>query len=127
MAIVIQTKKPEVPIEFKDDQGKIIETFIFDKSDDAAKVIVQVENKVLKAIALGELKGDAYSTDDLLNDIKPLVNQMLGEDAFDRLYKLAGSWEIFMYYYVQICAGIREETNSNFGTMESLLNDYLNK
>ena len=126
MAKQITIKKAYVPIDFVDDDGNIIESFRFDKSDDAAQRIIDVQNSVSASFAKAENDED-YSLDKLHVDLGKAVDSLLGEGSYEKLYDMSPSWEIMLHYFVAICTSIAEETNTNLSEMNNAIDKYTKK
>lgn len=132
MARVINfTRNTIVPIEFKDQNGELIETFEFDKSDEGMAKLNDTQNKMLAVISHSENKPEEFTSERLLIEMKPIVDEMFGENAGERLHKMAGNWETFLNCFVTMCVEVRMEINqSELNTVkqtQALLNQYLNE
>ena len=132
MARVINfTRNTIVPIEFKDQNGDLIEKFEFDKSDEGMAKLNDTQNKMLAVIAQSESKPEEFTSEQLLSEMKPIVDEMFGENAGERLHKMAGNWETFLNCFVTMCVEVRMEINqSELNTVkqtQALLNQYLNE
>lgn len=132
MARVINfTRNTIVPIEFKDQNGDIIERFEFDKSDEAMARLTESQNNMMKLIAHSENKPEEFTTEKLLTDMKPIVDDMFGDDAGERLHKMAGNWESFLNCFVAMCVEIRIEINQSeldtINQTQAMLKEYLNE
>ena len=126
MAKEIIIKKPFIDIDFKDDDGELIASFKFDKSDNASQRILDTQNEILKELALAETD-DEYTFNDLKDSMRKTMDNLLTEGAFDTLYKVSPSWEIMLYYIVQICKVVADETNTNFNQMDDALAKYVGR
>lgn len=126
MAKEILIKKPFIDIDFKDDDGELIASFKFDKSDNASQRILDTQNEILKELALAETD-DEYTFNDLKDSMRKTMDNLLTEGAFDTLYKISPSWEIMLYYIVQICKVVADETNTNFNQMDDALAKYVGR
>lgn len=104
MAIKIQTKKTEIPVEIGDLK------FAFDVSDES---ILNLQKEALEVQK--EFHGIATSEDDekALEQAKKALNcgfdMMLGEGAFEKVYDLSPSVMICYEYFIRILKGIEEE------------------
>lgn len=128
MSKVIYIKKPTVNIDFKTEDGELVESFEFDKTDDNIKSLITIQNKFFKRIGQLEASKKEFGVKELLKEMNVLIDEMLGEGAYDRLYELAGSWDLLIYYFVHICNAIAEETHANImGDMDKLLSKYTNE
>lgn len=126
MAKVINIRKPHIDIEFKDDEGNVVLAFKFDKSDDAQQRILDVQNEVMASLSKAELD-EEYTIKKLNKDIERAFDSLLGEGSFNKLYELSPSWEIMIYYFVEICGAIAEETHTSFDEMNVALEKYASK
>lgn len=126
MAKVINIRKPVIDIEFKDDNGNLVAEFEFDKSDDAAQRILDTQNEMLAELVKAE-NDDDYSLKKLGDTMRKIMDNLLHEGAYDTLYEISPSWEIMLYYFIEICKAISEETNSNLSEMNTAIEKYINK
>lgn len=113
MAIKIQTKKSEIPIEIGD------EKFAFDVSDESIKNFREEALKVQKEFhSIGADVDDETALEEARKALKRGFNVMLGEGAFEKIYALSPSVMICMQYFVQLAEGIEHELQ-NMGLSES--------
>lgn len=107
MAIKIQTKKTEIPVEIGD------LTFSFDVSDESVKRFRDEAVKVQKEfenLVISEDEEKALEQAKLA--LKRGFEIMLGKGAFEKVYNLSPSVMICMQYFVQLAGGIEEELPS---------------
>lgn len=113
MAIKIQTEKPVIPIEI----GKL--KFEFDVSDESVKKFRENGTKIQKELESIEIDED---DDKALEQSKDVLKRgfelMLGEGAFEAIYKVSPSVVIVMNYLGQIAEGIEQELG-NMGFSQS--------
>lgn len=112
MAIKIQEQRPEIPIEI----GKL--NFAFSVTDESVasfkKNAVEIQ-KELESIEVDENKENLELCKDVL---KRGFDLMLGEGAFEKIYKMTPSVMYLMNYFVQLSKGIHEELQK-IGAYES--------
>lgn len=113
MAIKIQTQKAEIPVELGD------LTFAFDVSDESVKQFRENAVKLQKELESLQVNEE---DDKVIAEAKDILNRgftiMLGEGAFEKIYKLSPSVVIVMSYFTQIAEGIAEELDK-MGLSES--------
>jgi len=105
MAIRIQTERPEIPIEI----GEL--RFSFDLSDESIKRFREDAKQVveeLQSISLADEK-DETVFERATEILRRGYDVMLGEGAFDKIYKLSPSLIVLMDYFRQIAEGIERE------------------
>src|SRR5690625_3654060 len=106
MAIKIQTKTTQIPIEIGDEL-----TLHFDMSDDNI-------DKLFKAQEVFEKEVSKINNDDI-EGLKEMLRKaytlMLGNDAFDKLYDLSPSVVILTSYFLDIAKGIVDEVEKRAG------------
>lgn len=111
MAIKIQTKTHVIPIEIGDVKLE------FDMSDENLQKLFDTEHDVMKKIDEVD-KNDFEAQKKAISEI---VDAMLGDGSFDKLYELSPSIFIVVEYFMQIAQGLKEEVNKRLG------NDNLSK
>lgn len=111
MAIKIQTKTHIIPIEIGDVKLE------FDMSDENVKRLFDSEKEIMKKINEVD-KNDFEAQKQAISEI---VDTLLGEGSFDKLYNLSPSVFIVVEYFMQIAQGLKEEINKRLG------NDNLSK
>lgn len=109
--IKIQTKTHIIPIEIGDVKLE------FDMSDENIKRLFDSENEIMKKIS----EVDSNDFDAQKKAIKEIIDAMLGDGSFDKLYNLSPSVFIVVEYFMQIAQGLKEEINKRLG------NDNLSK
>lgn len=114
MAIKIQTKKPEIPVEIGDLK------FVFDVSDESIKNFREKAKNAIEAIE--KIEVDEKDENKALDSIKDILRQgfdfMLGDGAFEKIYELSPSVLCCMQYFQQVVDGIEEELRA-MGFVES--------
>lgn len=113
MAIKIQTKKPEIPVEIGDLK------FSFDVSDESIKKFRNEAIKVqkeLEEIAISD--NDDQALEQAKDALKRGFEIMLGEGSFKKIYDISPSLVLCIQYFVQIAIGIEEELK-NMGFSQS--------
>lgn len=106
MAIKIQTKTTQIPIEFDD---KL--TLYFDMSDDNIDRLFKAQKTFEKEIS--EIDND--DIDGLKEMLRKAYTLFLGEEAFDKLYELSPSVVILTNYFWSIVEGLQEEIEKRAG------------
>lgn len=123
MAIKIQTRKTEIPIEI----GHL--KFAFDVSDDSIQKFreqaLEVE-KEFHSISVDE--DDEKALEQAKAVLKKGFDMMLGDGAFEQIYKLSPSIMLCMDYFVQVVQGINEEVHKlGIGSPQDKRQKYLRK
>ena len=126
MVKAIKIKKAVLEIPFVDDDGNEIVKFEFDKSDDSAERVARVKEELMESVAKAE-NDENYNLDKLSVDMKKAFDSLLGEGAYDKLYELSPSWEIMIFYFIQVCQAIGESTTSGLDEMNEAIEKYSNK
>lgn len=111
MAIKIQTKTHVIPIEIGDVK------LGFDMSDENLQKLFDAEHDIMKKID----EVDKNDFEGQKEAIKEIIDALLGDGSFDKLYKLSPSVFIVVEYFMQIAQGLKEEVNKRLG------NDNLSK
>jgi|SRR5690625_1534471 len=106
MAIKIQTKTTQIPIEFGDEL-----TLYFDMSDDNIQKLFKAQETFEQEIS----KIDNEDIDGLKEMLRKAYTLMLGYDAFDRLYELSPSVVILTNYFWDIAKGLVDEIEKRAG------------
>jgi len=113
MAIKIQTKKPEIPVEI----GEL--KFTFDVSDESIQSFREEALRIQKEFhEIGHDVDDEKALEQAKAVLKKGFDMMLGEGAFEKIYKLSPSVMICAQYFAQIVQGIEVELQ-NMGFSES--------
>lgn len=104
MAIRIQERKPEIPVEI----GPL--KFSFEVTDES---VLEFRKKAIEIQKeLEELKVDENKQEDLeacKDVLRRGFDLLLGDGAFEKIYKLTPSVVILMDYLAQLADGINEE------------------
>jgi len=111
LAIKIQTKTHVIPIEIGDVK------LGFDMSDENIQKLFNSEHDIMKMID----EVDKNDFDAQKKAIKEIIDALLGDGSFDKLYDLSPSIFIVVEYFMQIAQGLKEEINKRLG------NDNLSK
>ena len=106
MAIKIQTKTTQIPIEFGDDL-----TLYFDMSDENIDNLFKAQEAFEKDIA----KIDNDDIEGLKEMLRKVYTMFLGEEAFDKVYKLSPSVVILTNYLWSIIDGLKVEIEKRAG------------
>ena len=106
MAIKIQTKTTQIPIEFDD---KL--TLYFDMSDENIDKLFKAQETFEKEVS----KIDNTDMEGLKEMLRKAYSLFLGEDAFDKLYELSPSVVILANYFWSIVEGLHEEIEKRAG------------
>ena len=113
MAIKIQTKKPEIPVEI----GEL--KFTFDVSDESIQNFREEALRIQKEFNdIGPDIDDEKALEQAKVVLKKGFYMMLGEGAFEKIYELSPSVMICAQYFAQIVQGIEDELK-NMGFPES--------
>ena len=113
MAIKIQTKKPEIPVEI----GEL--KFAFDVSDESIQNFREEALRIQKEFhEIGSDVDDEKALEQAKNILKQGFDMMLGEGSFEKIYELSPSVVICAQYFAQIVQGIEDELK-NMGFSES--------
>src|SRR5690625_4738943 len=86
-------------------------------SDENLKKLYDAENDILKMID----EVDKNDFDAQKEAVKSIVDKLLGDGSFDKLYELSPSVFIVVDYFLQIAQGLKEEISKRLG------NDNLSK
>lgn len=111
MAIKIQTKTHVIPIEIGDVK------LGFDMSDENIEKLFDSEHDIMKKIS----EVDKNDFEAQKKAIKEIIDALLGDGSFDKLYDLSPSIFIVVEYFMQIAQGLKEEISKRLG------NDNLSK
>lgn len=113
MAIKIQTKKTEIPVEIGDLE------FAFDTSDESIKKFRKEALKVQEEFhSIGADVDSDTAVEEAKKALKRGFDMMLGEGAFEKVYDLSPSVMTCMQYFIQLAEGIEQELQ-NMGLSES--------
>ena len=105
MAIKIQTKTHVIPIEVGDVK------LAFDMSDENLKKLYDADLDIRRKI--NEVDENDFEAQK--KAISEIVDAMLGDGSFDKLYELSPSIFIVVEYFIQISQGLKEEVNKRLG------------
>src|SRR5690625_5115693 len=106
MSIKIQTKTTQIPIEFGDDL-----TLYFDMSDENIDNLFKAQEAFEKDIA----KIDNDDIEGLKEMLRKVYTMFLGEEAFDKVYKISPSVVILTNYLWSIIDGLKVEIEKRAG------------
>mgnify|MGYP001175449105 FL=1 len=106
MAIKIQTKTTQIPIEFDD---KL--TLYFDMSDENIEKLFKAQETFEKEVS----KINNEDIESLKEMLRKAYTLFLGEEAFDKLYELSPSVVILTNYFWSIVEGLQEEIEKRAG------------
>lgn len=124
MAIKIQTRKAEIPVEI----GEL--KFTFDVSDESIKSFREEALRIQKEFhEIGHDVDDEKALEQAKNVLKHGFDMMLGEGSFEKIYELSPSVMICAQYFAQLVQGIEVELQ-NMGFSESqqeIANQYIPK
>ena len=110
----IYIKKAVIEIPLVDESGKTVHTIKFNKTDNNIERVESMRNQVLKDInALTEKSEDELTLDEVKKAIRNMIDGLIGEGTFNKLYELSPALDIVVYYFVEICKIIGQETQSN--------------
>ena len=119
MAIKIEKKQTEIPIEIGDLK------FAFDVTDESIKNFRENAIKIQM-----ELEGLENKEDENLELSKDILRKgfdlMLGEGAFEKIYQMTPSIPYLLNYFIQLVDGLTEEIN-DIGAIQERANKYLRK
>lgn len=111
MAIKIQTKDTDIPVEI----GEL--KFTFDGSDESVVEFRKWASEKRKELAAIEDKARKEENEEkamaeMKELLKVIFDKMLGKNAFDQIYELSPSITIMANYFQQLSIGIGEELES---------------
>lgn len=115
----IKIRKTTIDIPFQNENGEVVETLRFDKSDDniekLRKTAEELETK------LEELKNNP-SSDKSKEYIAQMFDVLFGKGAFTKIYAISPSLQIMIIYLAQIAQNIIEEEDQQ--ELEALVEKY---
>lgn len=113
----IKLKKSTIDIPFVDDDGNVVLTLKFDKTD---KSIDDVLSKMQSLKS--DLESKQHDSRDAVKEVlRDAYNTLLGKDAFEKVYQISPSIETLAVYFVEICLGIKDEMMSE---QNNAINNY---
>ena len=118
----IQLDKTVIDIPFEKD-GKVVLTLHFDRSDENVKKFYKLQEELQTKIDGLEKQKDA-PLDEANKIIKQIADGILGDGAFDSMYKLNPSTMIVAKYLYLIAIGIKEELEAE--DFKAVEDKYLN-
>ncbi|MFL8888695.1 hypothetical protein [Helcococcus kunzii] len=101
----IKLKDNRIKFDFENDKGEIVETLYFDKSDKNVGRFMKKYKDIQKMQVDG---ADNYDVDKIKDEIKEYMNDIFGEDSFDKLYSLNPSILIVATYFLEMSMEIQE-------------------
>lgn len=122
MALDITIQKNTIPINFKDEDGKILVALEFDKSDESIDNIYKQDEVIKKMYEkINKDKAELDSTKEL---VEKCFDSILGEGAFKKIYKHNPSCMIILQYYITAIIHIRQQLDDFEGAQD--LEKYMN-
>lgn len=106
---VIQLKKNVIDVPFQNEDGNIVLTLQFDRSDAHVKEFYALFEGLEKKIKRLEKNQEEPSWDEAEVTIKEMSDGMLGQGSYDKMYELNPSVAIVAGYLYIIAIGIKEE------------------
>ncbi|WP_077616881.1 hypothetical protein [Caenibacillus caldisaponilyticus] len=118
MAIKIEKKQTEIPIEIGDLK------FAFDVTDESIQRFRENAIKIQQELeVINDEEEDFNKTKDIL---KKGFDVILGDGAFERVYQMTPSIPYLLNYFIQLVDGLTEELN-DIGAFQERANKYLRK
>lgn len=125
MAIKIEEKKPEIPVEI----GPL--KFSFPVTDESIlkfrKDVTEIQRELEK---VEQIEGDDENAVEQVKDVlRRGFDLVLGDGAFEKLYDMTPSVPYLMNYFVQLGEGLHEELQSlgAYQSVEKHAGKYLKK
>jgi len=103
---VIKLKDNRVKFDFQNDNGEVIETIYFDKSDANVGRFMEKYKEIQNMQVDG---ADDYNIDKVKEEIKGYMNDIFGDGAFEKLYAINPSVLIVSTYFLEMATQIQEE------------------
>ena len=119
----IQLKKTVFEIPFNDEEGNEVLKLEFDRSDENIKRLYSSTDGIEKKLEVFEKSNNDDDFEGATTIVKEMVDSILSEGSFDKLYKLNPSLQIVITYFYQIVIGIKEELVSE--DIKAVVNKYL--
>ena len=118
MAIKIEKKQTEIPIEIGDLK------FAFDVTDESIQRFRENAIKIQQELeVIDDEEEDFNKAKDIL---KKGFDVILGDGAFERVYQMTPSIPYLLNYFIQLVDGLTEEIN-DIGAIQERANKYLRK
>lgn len=118
----IQLDKTVIDIPFEQD-GEVVLTLHFDRSDENVKKFNKLQKELNTKMNQLEKRKD-LPIEEANKVIKDIADGILGEGAFDAMYKLNPSTMIVAKYLYLIAIGIKEELEAE--DLKAVEDKYLN-
>lgn len=125
MVKAINIKSTVVKVPFVDDEGNTRLELSFDKKDITEQKITDLQNEMLKNVALMSNQEEKNDFEQLKTVMTTVIDGIFGEGSFDKLYELSPSWSIVLHYFIEMIELIKTETENELSEMQSALNKYL--
>lgn len=125
MVKAINIKSTVVKVPFVDDEGNTRLELSFDKKDITEQKITDLQNEMLKNVALMSNQEEKNDFEQLKTVMTTVIDSIFGEGSFDKLYELSPSWSIVLHYFIEMIELIKTETENELSEMQSALNKYL--
>lgn len=124
MAKVINIKSTVVKVPFVDDEGNTRLELSFDKKDITEQKITDLQNEMLKNVALMSNQEEKNDFEQLKTVMTTVIDSIFGEGSFDKLYELSPSWSIVLHYFIEMIELIKTETENELSEIQSALSKY---
>jgi len=118
MAIKIEKKQTEIPIEIGDLK------FTFDVTDESIKKFR--ENVIQIQKELDSINDEEEDMENAKAILGKGFDVILGDGAFEKVYQMTPSIPYLLNYFVQLVDGLTEELN-DIGAFQERANKYLRK
>lgn len=125
MVKAINIKSTVVKVPFVDDEGNTKLELSFDKKDITEQKITDLQNEMLKNVALMSNQEEKNDFEQLKTVMTTVIDSIFGEGSFDKLYELSPSWSIVLHYFIEMIELIKTETENELSEMQSALNKYV--
>lgn len=125
MVKAINIKSTVVKVPFVDDEGNTRLELSFDKKDITEQKITDLQNEMLKNVALMSNQEEKNDFEQLKTVMTTVIDSIFGEGSFDKLYELSPSWSIVLHYFIEMIELIKTETENELSEMQSALNKYV--
>lgn len=125
MVKAINIKSTVVKVPFVDDEGNTKLELSFDKKDITEQKITDLQNEMLKNVALMSNQEEKNDFEQLKTVMTTVIDGIFGEGSFDKLYELSPSWSIVLHYFIEMIELIKTETENELSEMQSALNKYV--
>lgn len=120
---VIKLKSNLMKFDFENENGEVVETITFDKSDSNIKHFWEKYKEIQKMQFVEEDEEANFET--VTREVKGYMDDLFGEGSFDKLYALNPSILIVSTYFLQMATQIREEIDRD--QQDEIIKQYAKK